>query len=193
MDQYADDLAELIEQLDLKNLILVGHSTGGGAVTRYMGRHGTKRVAKAVLLGAVPPLMVKTEKNPGGLSVEVFDAIRTGAFDNRSQFFKDLSMAFLTAADTLAVQILLRRGDGGMKRNSTEGVLRRRSQRACSCGRYYDNEAWAALRLITRLTAHDVAAIVTSWPVDLVVEVRVCASCSRQSCRLVERNEPIAA
>ncbi len=76
MDQYADDLAELIEKLDLKDLIMVGHSTGGGEVTRYLGRHGTRRVSKAVLLGAVPPLMLKTAANPGGLPIEVFDGIR---------------------------------------------------------------------------------------------------------------------
>jgi non-heme chloroperoxidase len=94
MDQFADDLAELIDQLDLKNVILVGHSTGGGEVTRYIGRHGTARVTKVVLLGAVPPLMLKTGKNPGGLPMEVFDGIRKGTFDNRSQFFKDLTIPF---------------------------------------------------------------------------------------------------
>jgi non-heme chloroperoxidase len=94
MDHFADDLGELIEQLDLKDAILVGHSTGGGEVTRYIGRHGTKRVAKIVLLGAVPPLMLKTEKNPGGLPMEVFDGIRKGTFDNRAQFFKDIVVPF---------------------------------------------------------------------------------------------------
>jgi non-heme chloroperoxidase len=94
MDQYADDLAALIETLDLRDMILVGHSTGGGEVTRYMGRHGTGRVAKAVLLGAVPPLMLRTEANPGGLPRDVFDTIRKGTFDDRSQFFKDLTIPF---------------------------------------------------------------------------------------------------
>lgn len=94
MDRFADDLAELIEHLDLKNAILVGHSMGGGEVTRYIGRHGTKRVAKAVLVGAVPPIMLKTAKNPGGLPMEVFDGIRKGVFDNRSQFFKDVTGPF---------------------------------------------------------------------------------------------------
>ncbi len=94
MDGFADDLAELIEQLDLKNVVLVGHSTGGGEVTRYVGRHGTGRVAKVVLLGAVPPLMLKTDKNPGGLPMEVFDGIRKGTFDNRAQFFKDIVVPF---------------------------------------------------------------------------------------------------
>ncbi len=94
MDQYADDLAELIETLDLRDVILVGHSTGGGEVTRYVGRHGTARIARIVLVGAVPPLMLKTEANPGGLPIEAFDAIRKGTFDNRSQFFKDLTIPF---------------------------------------------------------------------------------------------------
>lgn len=94
MDQYADDLGELIEQLDLRNVVLVGHSTGGGEVTRYVGRHGTSRVAKVVLLGAVPPLMLKTEANPGGLPLEVFDDIRKNTFGNRSQFFKDIVVPF---------------------------------------------------------------------------------------------------
>jgi non-heme chloroperoxidase len=94
MDQYADDLGELIEQLDLKNVVLIGHSTGGGEVTRYVGRHGTGRVANVVLLGAVPPLMLKTEANPGGLPLEVFDDIRKNTFGNRSQFFKDIVVPF---------------------------------------------------------------------------------------------------
>lgn len=94
MDRYADDLAELIEHLDLQDLILVGHSTGGGEVARTIGRHGTRRVAKVVLVGAVPPLMVKTDANPGGLPIEVFDGIRQGTRDNRAQFYKDLTIAF---------------------------------------------------------------------------------------------------
>jgi non-heme chloroperoxidase len=94
MDTYADDLAGLIESLDLHDVILVGHSTGGGEVTRYMGRHGTARVAKAVLLGAVPPLMLKTDANPGGLPIEAFDAIRAGVAGGRSQFYKDLAVPF---------------------------------------------------------------------------------------------------
>lgn len=94
MDTYADDLAALTEALDLKNAVHVGHSTGGGEVTRYIGRHGTKRVAKAVLIGAVPPLMLKTEKNPGGLPMSAFDQIRSGVVADRSQFFKELSLAF---------------------------------------------------------------------------------------------------
>ncbi len=94
MDTYADDLAELAEALDLKNAIHVGHSTGGGEVVRYIGRHGTKRVAKAVLIGAVPPIMVKTPANPGGLPIETFDQMRASVLADRSQFWKDLSMPF---------------------------------------------------------------------------------------------------
>ena len=97
MNTYADDLAELVETLDLKDAIHVGHSTGGGEVARYIGRHGTKRVAKAVLIGAVPPLMLKTEANPGGLSLEAFDQIRAGVVADRSQFFTDLSVPFYGA------------------------------------------------------------------------------------------------
>ncbi len=94
MDTYADDLAALVEALDLTKAIHVGHSTGGGEVARYIGRHGTKRVAKAVLIGAVPPLMLKTAANPGGLPMEAFDGIRNGVVADRSQFFKDLTMPF---------------------------------------------------------------------------------------------------
>src|SRR5712692_1773381 len=97
MNTYADDLAQLVEKLDLKNAIHVGHSTGGGEVARYIGRHGSKRVAKAVLIGAVPPLMLKTAANPGGLPMEAFDQIRAGVLNDRSQFFKDLSVPFYGA------------------------------------------------------------------------------------------------
>jgi len=97
MDTYADDLAALAETLDLKNAVHVGHSTGGGEVARYIGRHGSTRVAKAVLIGAVPPLMLKTAANPGGLPMDVFDGIRAGVLGDRSQFFKDLSGPFYGA------------------------------------------------------------------------------------------------
>ena len=97
MDTYADDLAMLVEKLDLRDAIHVGHSTGGGEVARYIGRHGTGRIAKAVLIGAVPPLMLKTAANPGGLPMEAFDGIRAGVLSDRSQFFKDLSAPFYGA------------------------------------------------------------------------------------------------
>jgi non-heme chloroperoxidase len=94
MDTYADDLAALLAALDLEGATLVGHSTGGGEVARYIGRHGTSRVAKAVLIGAVPPLMLKTDANPGGLPLAVFDGIRAGVTADRSQFFQDLTLPF---------------------------------------------------------------------------------------------------
>jgi non-heme chloroperoxidase len=94
LDTYADDLAELIIHLELKDAIHVGHSTGGGEVARYIGRHGTDRVAKAVLIGAIPPIMVKSENNPTGTSIEVFDQLRAGVLADRSQFWKDLSLPF---------------------------------------------------------------------------------------------------
>ncbi|WP_053572653.1 alpha/beta fold hydrolase [Caballeronia cordobensis] len=94
MDTYADDLAAVIEALDLKDAMLVGHSTGGGEVARYIGRHGTSRVAKAVLIGAVPPIMLKTASNPIGLPMDVFDGIRASVAGNRSQFYKDLAVPF---------------------------------------------------------------------------------------------------
>jgi non-heme chloroperoxidase len=94
MNTYADDLAALTEKLDLKNAIHVGHSMGGGEVARYIGRHGSKRVAMAVLISSVPPLMVKTEKNPGGLPLSVFDGFRAALADNRAQFYKDVTLPF---------------------------------------------------------------------------------------------------
>lgn len=97
MDTYADDLAELMEALDVKDAIHVGHSTGGGEVTRYIGRHGTKRVAKAVLISAIPPLMLKTPANPDGLPIKAFDELRASVQSDRSQFFKDLSAPFYGA------------------------------------------------------------------------------------------------
>jgi non-heme chloroperoxidase len=97
LDHYADDLGALLDALDLKNVILVGHSTGGGEVTRYIGRHGTSRVSKVVLVGAIPPLMLKTARNPDGLPIEVFDELRRNLVADRSQFYKDLSAPFYGA------------------------------------------------------------------------------------------------
>lgn len=97
MDGYADDLAAVIEALDLQDATLVGHSTGGGEVARYIGRHGTKRVAKAVLIAAVPPIMLKIPANPEGLPIEVFDGLRAGLLKDRSQFYKDLASPFYGA------------------------------------------------------------------------------------------------
>jgi non-heme chloroperoxidase len=97
MNGYADDLAELIEHLDLRDIAMVGHSTGGGEVARYVGRNGTKRVSKVVLIGAVPPFLLKTPEHPGGLPIEVFDSIRAGLASDRSQFYMDLAMQFYGA------------------------------------------------------------------------------------------------
>jgi non-heme chloroperoxidase len=97
MDHYADDLAALLDTLDLHDAVLVGHSTGGGEVARYIGRHGTSRLVKAVLVGAIPPLMLKTAANPGGLPIEVFDQLRAGLSADRSQFYEDLSAPFFGA------------------------------------------------------------------------------------------------
>jgi non-heme chloroperoxidase len=94
LDTYADDLAELVEALDLRDAVHVGHSTGGGEVTRYIGRHGTRRVAKAVLVGAIPPLMLKTDKNPLGTPIEVFDQLRAQVVEDRPKFWMDLSLPF---------------------------------------------------------------------------------------------------
>jgi non-heme chloroperoxidase len=93
-DTFADDFAELLEKLDMKDVTLVGHSMGGGEVTRYIGRHGSKRVKKAVIIGGIPPVMLKSDKNPGGLPMSVFDGIRAGLVADRSQFYKDVSMPF---------------------------------------------------------------------------------------------------
>jgi non-heme chloroperoxidase len=97
MDGYADDLAAVIEALDLKDITMVGHSTGGGEVTRYIGRYGTKRVAKAVLIAAVPPILLKSANNPEGSPIEVFDSLRSGLANDRSQFYKDFALMFYGA------------------------------------------------------------------------------------------------
>ncbi|HLX82873.1 MAG TPA: alpha/beta hydrolase [Terriglobales bacterium] len=122
MDTYADDLSELFEKLDLTNVIMVGHSTGGGEVARYLGRHGTKRAAKAVLISAVPPLMVKTEANPPGAPIAVFDELRTALAANRPQFYRDITLPFYgynrpgaTISEGIREQWWLQGMLGGMK------------------------------------------------------------------------------
>ena len=138
MDTYADDLAALVEALDLHDAIHVGHSTGGGEVARYIGRHGTTRVAKAVLIGAVPPLMLKTAANPGGLPIEVFDDIREGVLADRSQFFKDLARR--STAPT------------GPGRTSRKGLATRSGYRACWPGSRPPTTASRRSRKPTSLT-----------------------------------------
>ena len=126
MNTYADDLAELVQKLDLHHAVHVGHSTGGGEVARYIGRHGSKRVAKAALISAVPPIMLKSEENPLGTPIEAFDAIRTATQSDRSQFFKDLAMPFYgfnrpgaKVSQGVYRLVLASRNDG-----RTEGTLR---------------------------------------------------------------------
>lgn len=128
MDGYANDLAAVIDALDLKDVTLVGHSTGGGEVARYIGRHGTKRVAKAVLISAVPPLMLKTPDNPEGLPIEVFDQMRTTIAKDRSQFYKDLALQFYGAnragakvSDGILAQFWLWSMQAGLK-NAYESI-----------------------------------------------------------------------
>ncbi len=122
MDQYADDLAELVEALDLRDMVMVGHSTGGGEVAHYIGRHGTVRVAKVVLVGAVPPQLLRTDANPDGVPIEVFDGIRQGTAGNRSQFYRELTVPFygfnrpgVTANEGLQEAFWLQGMMGGIK------------------------------------------------------------------------------
>jgi non-heme chloroperoxidase len=128
MDGYADDLAAVIEALDLEDITMVGHSTGGGEVTRYIGRHGTKRVSKAVLIAAVPPILVKSRTNPEGVPIEEFDGIRTALANDRAQFYKDFAIPFYGAnrpgakvSQGLLDQFVLWSMQGGLK-NSYESV-----------------------------------------------------------------------
>jgi non-heme chloroperoxidase len=134
MDTYADDLSTLLETLDLTNVVLVGHSTGGGEVTRYIGRHGTQRVAKVVLVGAVPPLMLRTSANPEGLPIEAFDQIRAGVSADRSEYYKQLSVPFYganrsgsTVSQGLRDQFWLQSMQVGLK--GARSIPSRRSQR----------------------------------------------------------------
>ena len=138
MDTYGDDLAELVRKLDLKNAVHVGHSTGGGEVARYIARHGTKRVAKAVLIASVPPLMLKTPANPGGTPIEVFNQFRASVQADRAQFFKDLSLPFYgynrpgaKVSEGVREFILAAGNDGGVPCRILlhQGILRDRSNR----------------------------------------------------------------
>src|SRR5207245_1305749 len=160
LDTYADDLAELIEALDLRDVILVGHSTGGGEITRYIGRHGNERVAKAVLVGAIPPLMLKTAANPGGTPIEAFDAIRAGVLGDRSQFYADLAVPFYGA-----------NRDGS---NVSDGVLRefwRLGMMAGLKGAYDCIKAFSETDLTEDLKRIDVPTLIVHGNDDQIVPI----------------------
>jgi len=167
MDTYADDLAELVTHLNLKDAIHVGHSTGGGEVARYIGRHGTARVAKAVLIGAVPPLMLKTSANPLGLPLSVFDGLRDSVVDDRSQFFWDLSEPFY----------------GYNKPGSTpsEGVRRsfwRQGMQAGMPASYYCIKAFSETDLTEDLKLIDVPTLILHGDADQIVPIEASGNLS---------------
>ena len=172
---YADDLGALIEQLDLRDVVLVGHSTGGGEVTRYMGRHGTGRVAKAVLLGAIPPLMVQTEANPEGQPVSAFDAIRDGVARDRSQFYKDLSAPFY-GANRPGSDVSQGKRDEFWLLSMTVGIK----------GAYDCVKAFSETDLTEDLKAIDVPTLIAHGDDDQIVPIQAAA---RKSINLVKNGE----
>jgi non-heme chloroperoxidase len=160
MNGYADDLAAVIEALDLKKAVLVGHSTGGGEVTRYIGRHGTKRVAKAVLIAAIPPLMLKTPANPDGLPIEVFDGLRAGLAADRSQFYKDLAISFYGANKGVKV---------------SQGILDQFWLWSMQCGQvnaYESIKAFSETDLTEDLRKFDIPTLVMHGDDDQIVPVK---------------------
>jgi non-heme chloroperoxidase len=164
LDTYADDLAALVEALDLKDAVHVGHSTGGGEVARYIGRHGTKRVAKAVLIGAIPPLMLKTAANPGGLPREVFDGLRASVVADRSQFWKDLSLPFY--------------GYNRAGAKISEGVRAsfwRQGMMAGFPASYFCIEAFSETDLTADLAAFDVPTLILHGDDDQIVPIGAAA------------------
>lgn len=172
MNGYADDLAALVEALDLEDVTMVGHSTGGGEVTRYVGRHGTKRVSKVVLIAAVPPVLVKSASNPDGLPIDVFDGIRTALAKDRAQFFKQFAVAFYGAnrpgakvSQGLLDQFLLWSMQGGLK-NTYESV------KAFSESEFHDD-----------LKRFDVPTLLMHGEDDQIVPVDLT---SRKSARLIK-------
>ena len=172
MNGYADDLAALIEALDLNNVTLVGHSTGGGEVARYIGRHGTSRVAKAVLIAAVPPIMLKTAANPEGLPIEVFDAIRSNLIKDRSQFYQDLAIQFY-GANRPGAQV-------------SQGVLDQFwlwSMQAGLKNAYESIAAFSATDFTEDLKKFDVPTLVLHGEDDQIVPVKDSA---RKSARLIQ-------
>jgi non-heme chloroperoxidase len=160
MDTYADDLATLVETLDLKNAIHVGHSTGGGEVARYIGRHGTTRVAKAVLVSAIPPLMLRTAANPGGLPIEAFDQIRAGVLADRSQFFKDLSGPFYGA----------NRPDAKVSQGLRDGFWRQCMQAGLK-GAYDCIKVFSETDLTADLKTFDVPTLIVHGDDDQIVPI----------------------
>src|SRR6476469_975306 len=172
MDGYADDLAAVIETLDLNDATLVGHSTGGGEVARYIGRHGTKRVAKAVLIAAVPPIMVKSASNPEGLPIEVFDDMRSGLTKDRSQFYKDLAIAFYGATREGA--------------KVSQGILDQFwlwSMQAGAKNAYESIKAFSETDFTEDLKKFDVPTLVLHGEADKIVPVKDSA---RKSARLIK-------
>jgi len=160
MNGYADDLAAVIEALDLEEAVLVGHSTGGGEVTRYIGRHGTKRVAKAVLVAAIPPLMLKTPVNPEGLPIEVFDSLRAALAADRSQFYKDLSVSFYGANKGVKV---------------SQGILDQFWLWSMQCGQinaYESIKAFSETDLTEDLRKFDIPTLVMHGDDDQIVPVK---------------------
>jgi len=171
MDGYADDLAALIDVLDLKDATLVGHSTGGGEVARYIGRYGTKRVARAVLISAVPPIMLKSATNPEGLPIEVFDQIRAGVAGDRSQFYKDLALQFYGANRPGA--------------NVSEGTLDQFwlwSMQAGARGAYDSVKAFSETDFTEDLKKFDIPTLVMHGEDDQIVPVKDSA---KKSARLI--------
>jgi non-heme chloroperoxidase len=172
MNGYADDLAAVIEALNLKDATLVGHSTGGGEVARYIGRHGSKRVASAVLVSAIPPLMLKTPDNPEGLPIEVFDGLRAGLAGNRSQFYKDLAVSFY-----------------GANRNGAkvpQGTLDQFWLWSMQCGQinaYESIKAFSETDLTEDLKKFDIPTLVMHGDDDQIVPVK---NHAEKSARLIE-------
>jgi non-heme chloroperoxidase len=172
MNGYADDLAALIESLDLNDVTLVGHSTGGGEVARYIGRHGTARVAKAVLIAAVPPLLLKSDANPEGLPIEVFDGIRTSLIKDRSQFYKDLAIQFYGANRPGATV--------------SQGVLEQFWLWSMQCGlwnAYESVKAFSETDFTKDLAKFDVPTLVLHGEDDQIVPVR---NSAMKSARLIK-------
>jgi non-heme chloroperoxidase len=160
LDTYADDLAELTEALDLRDAVHVGHSTGGGEVTRYIGRHGTKRVAKAVLISAIPPFMLKTDANPGGLPRETFDQLRANVLADRTQFWRDLSLPFY--------------GYNRAGAKVSEGVREQFVYQSMMAGfpaSYFGIKAWSETDLTEDLKRINVPALVIHGDGDQIVPI----------------------